>query len=116
MVKLLTKYLDENRNKRIGKEDGHKIVLFHQPAYAERFMSVIRSNEGNLKEINDFYATLVHYTQPKLNSLQKFNEEMGTLISDLKIEFDLLNSNVKTLEKYVGFFNKRKINRQAISV
>ena len=105
-------YLDKNQSKRIKSEDGAKIVLFHQVDYADRFEVVIRSNEVKLKEINDFYVGLVHYNQPKLNSLQKFDEEIDSLISDLKREFDLLHNDVNTLRKYVGFFYKRKINRQ----
>lgn len=107
-------YLDENQRKRIRREDAAVIVSFHQVDYAERFTVVIRSNEGKLKEINDYCVGLTHYTQPRLNSLQKLSKEIGTLISDLKREFNLLNKDVSTLGKYVGFLYKWKINRQAI--
>lgn len=106
-------YLDKNQSKRIKSEDSTKIVAFHQLDYTERFTVVIRSNEEKLKDITDFYEGLVHYTLPRLNSLQKFDEEIDTLISDIKGEFDLLHDNVNTLRRYVGFFYKRKINRQS---
>lgn len=107
-------YLDKNQTKRIRRKDGTKIVEFHQLDYANRFMAVTRSNEEKLKEINDFYVGLVHYTQPRLNSLQKFDGEIDTLISDLKGEFDLLKKDVNTLGKYVSFFYKLKTNRKAV--
>jgi len=111
--KRFVEYLDKNQSKRVRREDGAKIVVFHQVDYTDKFAVVIRSNEAKLKEINDFCVGLVHYTQPRLNSLQKFDEEIDTLISELRSEFDLLNNDVNTLGKYVGFFHKRKINRQA---
>jgi len=107
-------YLDKNQRKRIRREDAAVIVSFHQVDYTERFAEVIRSNEGKLKEINDYCAGLTHYTQPRRNSLQKLSKEIDTLISDLKGEFNLLNKDVNTLGKYVGFLYKWKINRQFI--
>lgn len=113
-------YLDKNQNKRIRKEDTPKIVLFHQLNYTNKFTAVVRSNEEKLKEINDFCVGLPrytqHYTQPRLNSLRKFDEEIDTLISNLKREFDLLNNDVSILRKYVGFFYKCKSNRQTNSI
>ncbi|MFC1929000.1 hypothetical protein ACFLXK_05315 [Chloroflexota bacterium] len=105
--------LDKNPTKKIGSQDGAKIVEFHQSDYADRFTAIMRSNEARLTEINDFCVGLVHYSQPRLNSLQKHHKEIDTLISDIKREFDLLHGNVNTLRKYVGFFYKRKINRQS---
>jgi len=112
--KKFVEYLDKNQNKAIRKEDSPKIVLFHQLNYTDEFTSVIRSNEEKLKQINDFYVGLIHYTQQGLNSLRKFVEEIDTLISDLKGKFDLLNNDVNTLSKYVGISYKLKINRQSI--
>ena len=113
-------YLDKTQNKRIRKEDAPKLVLFHQLDYTDKFIGVMRSNEERLKEIDDFCVGLPHhtqhYTQQRLNSLQKFDEEINTLISDLKSKLDLLNNDVSILRKYVGFFYKRKINRQTISI
>ncbi len=107
-------YLDEKQRKRIRREDADVIVSFHQVDYAERFTVIIRNNEGKLKEINDYCVELTHYTQPRLNALQKLSKEIDILITDLKREFNLLNKNVSTLEKYVGFLYKWKINRQTI--
>ncbi len=73
---------------------------------------MLRRNEEKLKQINDCCEGLLHYTQPRLNSLQKFDEEIDSLISDLRREFDLLNKDVNTLGKYVGFFYKRRVNQQ----
>jgi len=110
-------YLDKNQNKTIRKDDLPKIVLFHQPDYSDEFMAVIRSNEEKLKEINGLYAGILpyipHYTQQKMNSLQKFTEEIDTLISDLKEKLDLLYNDVSILRKYAGILYKFKINRQA---
>jgi len=109
--------LDKNQNKTIRKDDLSKIVLFHQPDYTDEFVVVIRSNEEKLKEINGSCAGLLHYTphytQQRMNSLQKFTEEIDTLISDLKRKFDLLNNDVGILKKYAGILYKFKINRQA---
>ena len=111
--KKLVEYLDKNQNKAIRKEDGPKIVLFHQPNYTDEFTAVIRSSEEKLKEINDLYVGLFHYTQQRLNSLRKFDKEMDTLMLDLKKKSDLLNNDVSVLGKYVGFIGKRKINQQS---
>lgn len=109
--------LDKNQNKRIGKEDAVKIVVFHQPDYDAKFTVALRSNEEKFKEINDFCVGLLkntrHYGQQRLNALQVFHEKIDTLISDLKKESDLLNNDVNTLKKYIGFIPKLKINRQA---
>jgi len=116
--KKFLEYLDKNQNKTIRKDDLSKIVLFHQPDYTDEFVAVIRSNEEKLKEINGSCSGLLHYTphytQQRMNSLQKFTEEIDTLISDLKRKFDLLNDNdVSILKKYVGILYKFKISRQA---
>jgi len=106
-------YLDNKRNKRIRKEDSLKIVCFHQPDYVDELIAVERTAEKRLEEINDFCVGLIHYTQQRLNLLRKFDEEMDTLISEVREKFDLLNNDVSILRKYVGFFYERKINRQA---
>lgn len=111
--KKFLEYLDKNRSKRIRSEDGAKIVAFHQLDYIKRFTVVIRNDEDKLKEINDYCAGFTHNNHIRLNSLQKFHDEIDTLISDLRREFDLLNKDVNTLGKYAGFFYKRKVNRQA---
>lgn len=107
-------YLDKNQNKAIRKEDIPKIVMFHQPDYTDTFTAVVRSSEERLKEINDFCVGLLHYTQQRLNSLRIFNEEIDTLISELKEKFDLLNNDVRILRKYIDILYKLKINRQTI--
>ena len=109
-------YLDKNRNKRIRKEDAPKLVLFHQLDYTDKFIAVMRSNEEKLKEIDGLCVGLINSTQQKPNSLKKLNGEIDTLISDLKSQLDLLNNDVSTLRKYVGFFYRRNINRQSTLV
>ncbi len=115
--KKFVEYLDKNQNKAIRKEDSPKIILFHQPDYTDGFTAVIRSNEEKLKEIKDSCTGLFHYTphhtQQRLDSLQKFYDEIEVSFSDLKKKFDLLNKDVSILRKYVGFFYKFKVNRQA---
>ncbi len=71
------------------------------------------SNEGKLKEINDYCVGPVHFTHTRLNSLKEFNRETDTLISDLKKELCLLKKDVNTLGKYVNIFYKFKTSRQA---
>jgi len=111
-------YLDKNENKTIRQDDLPKIVLFHQLHYADEFTAVIRSNQGKLKEIDGFCAKLLHcsshYTQQRLNSLQRLNEEIDILLSDLKRKFDSLHNDVSILTKYVSIPYKLKINRQTI--
>ena len=109
-------YLDKNQNKTIREEDTPRIILFHQPNYIDEFTVVIRKNEEKLKEANDFCVGLLHYTQQRLDSLRIFHEEIDALISDLKEKFALLNSDVNTLGKYVGFFYKRKVNQQTTPI
>jgi len=109
-------YLDKNQNKRIKKEDAPKLVLFHQLGYTDKFIVVVRRNEEKNKEINNFCLGLRNHTQQRLNLLRKFDREIDTLISDLKSELDLLNNDVSTLRKYVGFFYRRNISRQCTLV
>ena len=77
-------------------------------------MGAGQNNEEKLKEINGFCVGLHHYTQQRLNSLRKFDEEIDTLMSDLKKKFDLLNNDVSILRKYAGILYKLKINLQDI--
>jgi len=104
-------YLDKNQRKNIRGEDAAVIVSFHQVDYAEKFKAVIGSNERKLKEIKDYCVGLTLYNQTGPNSLRELNKKIDNLISDLKREFNLLNKDVNTLGKYVGFLNKWKINR-----
>ena len=102
-------YLDKNQDRRIRSEDVAKIVEFHQLDYIERFWVVIRHNEEKLKKINDFCLSHFHYTKSQLNSLQILDKEIDSLLSNLQMEFDVLNSDMSTLRRYVGFFHKLKI-------
>ncbi len=121
-------HLDKNRNKRIRKEDGSKIVLFHRLDYTDKFTAVIRRNEAKLKEIYDFllrttllsfdsFDSLIrlyprHYTPQILSSLRKFDEEIDTLVANLDESLNLLKTDIRILGKYVGFLQKRKIKKE----
>jgi len=109
-------YLDENQNKRIRKEDAPEVILFHQLDYTDKFIGVMRSNEERLKEIDGLCVGLINSTHQKLNSLKKLDGQIVTLISDLEKQFDLLHNDVSILRRYVGFLQRRKINRQGTLV
>jgi len=109
-------YLDKNRNKRIKKEDAPKLVLFHQLDYTNKFTGVARSNEERLKEIDGLCVGLINSTHQKLNSLKKLDGQIVTSISDLKKQCDLLHNDVSILGRYMGFLQRRKINRQGTLV
>lgn len=110
-------YLDKNQNKVIRKSDLPKVVLSHQLGYTDEFMMAMRRHEEKLEEINGFCAGLIrytpHYTQHRINALQKFTEEVDTLIFDLDEKLDLLHTDVVILRKYVAIIYRFKINRQA---
>ncbi len=105
--------IDKNQRKRIKSEDGAKIVEFHHLDYAHRFTIVIISNEERLNEIHNYCMGIIHYNKTTLESLQKFDSEIDSLILKLSKEFDLLKNDTSIMRKYVGFFYKRKIDRQS---
>jgi len=98
-------YLDKDRNRRIGKEDGAKIVAFHQLYYADKFVAVATSNEQKLKETSDYCAELLrdtrHYGQQRLGALRALLERVDSLISSMQRELLTLHSDVSILGRYV---------------
>ena len=110
----LIEYLDRNQGKKIREEDAKKIVEIHSLNYGDRFLSVLRSNEKKIREIELLYSGWFenpqnHYSKQKLNSLEVFYKDLRGLLSDIKIECDLLKSDVDILRKYLGFFKRLQI-------
>lgn len=102
-------YLDKNRDKRIGKEDVHKIIVFHKVDYIDNLRAFLKSNENRFKELNRFYGKLSHYTQRKLSLLKQFDKEIQDLTVDLQKKHNLLKKHVNILSRYVGLFYRLKI-------
>jgi len=116
----LIEYLDRNQAKRIRKEDAKKIVEIHSLNYGDRFVSVLRSNEKKLREIELLYSGWFdqpqnHYSKHKLNSLEVFYKDLNGLLSDIESECDLLKSDVVILRRCFSFVNRLQINRQVRS-
>jgi predicted DNA-binding protein YlxM (UPF0122 family) len=116
----LIEYLDRNQAKRIRKEDAKKIVEIHSLNYGDRFVSVLRSNEKKLREIELLYSGWFdqpqnHYSKHKLNSLAVFYKDLNGLLSDIESECDLLKSDVVILRRCFSFVNRLQINRQVRS-
>jgi hypothetical protein len=114
------KYLDNNRKRRIRKEHVQRIIEFHDLGYSERFASVLRNNEGKLKGIDESWSDWLkhshHYTSQRVDSMRVFYENLNTLVSDFAKESNLLNSDVTMLRQNVGFFCRRKVERQIRSM
>lgn len=108
--KRFLEYLDKHRDQAIRREDNEKIVLFHQPNYANEYESAIRLHEQRLKEFIGFHETLCHYTKQRLEFLKKYDGEIEALTSDLRKKLDLLNADASLLRKYVGMFYRAKLH------
>jgi hypothetical protein len=116
----LIEYLDRNQGKKVRKEDATKIVEIHSLNYGDRFLSVFRSNEKKLREIELLYSGWFehpqnHYSKQKLNSLEVFYKDLNELLSDIESECDLLKSDVVILRRCFSFFDRLQINRQVRS-
>ena len=116
----LIEYIDRNPGNKIRKEDAPKIVEIHSLNYGERFLSVLRSNEKKLKEIELLYSGWFkhpqnHYSAQKLNSLEVFYNDLNRLLSSLTHECDLLKDDVAILRRCFSFFDRLQINRQVRS-
>ena len=110
----LIEYLDKNQGKRIRKEDATKIVEIHSLNYRDRFLSVFRSNEKKLREIELLYSGWFehpqnHYSKQKLNSLRVFHDDLQSLLSSLTGECDLLKQDVAILRRCFSFLDRLKV-------
>jgi len=112
----LIEYLDENPSKKIRKEDVPKVVEAHSLNYGERFVSILKSNEEKLKEVELLYSDWFenpqqHYNKQRLDSLGVFHDDLRGLLSVLTRECDLLKADVAVLRRCIGFFGRLKANR-----
>ena len=110
----LIEYLDRNQGKKIRKEDAAKIVEIHSLNYGDRFLSVLRSNEKKIREIEMLYSGWLeqdqnHYSKQKLNSLEVLYKDLNGLLSDIKRECDLLKKDVAILRRCLSFFDRLHI-------
>jgi len=105
-------YLDKKQNKKIISEDGLKIVSFHSMGYVERIRGKLTNYERRIQNTREFINGFVHYTKQSVASLRKQSEETNILYSDVIRDRDLLIDDVDILGKYIGFFQKYKINHQ----
>jgi hypothetical protein len=111
-----TEYLDKNRNKTFRKGDIPKILQVHQSHYTYRLGTIARSNEEKMKEITESSIQLLkltqHFSQRKIDLLRTLVEKLDDLISDLRRESEVLDSDADVLGRYVGFLDRLKMNRQ----
>ena len=107
--------LDKNPNRKISQQDAHKLVEFHQIGYFDRFEAVVKSSEQRLRVIMSSAAGLVedtrHYHQRRLASLRTLLDRLDELVLVQQQALDSLHSSVETVAKYIGFFDRFKINR-----
>ena len=111
----LIEYLDKNPRKKIREEDVPKVVEVHSLNYGERFVSVLRSNEKKLREVELLYSgwfqhSQHHYSTQRLDSLGVFHDDLHGLLSCLKRECALLKDDVAILRRCVGFLGRLKAN------
>jgi len=116
-LRNLIEYLDKNQRKKIRKEDIPKVMEAHSLDYVERFVSVLRSNEKKLREVELLHSGWFehgqyHYTTQQLDSLRVFCNNLYGLLSGLTRECGVLKDDVATLKRCVGFFGRLKANRQ----
>ena len=112
----LVEYLDKDPTKKVRKEDIPKIVEVHSLNYGERFVSVLRSNEKKLREVELLYSGWFkhpqhHYSTQRLDSLGAFHDDLHGLLSGLTHECGLLKNDVAILRRCFSFFDRLKANR-----
>lgn len=117
----LIEYLDKNPSKKIRKEDVLKVVEVHSLNYAGRFVSVLRSNEKKLREVEMLHSGWFkhpqhHYSTQRLDSLRVFHDDLHGLLSSLTDECDLLKNDVAILRRCFSFVDRLKVSRQVRSV
>jgi hypothetical protein len=116
----LIKCLDRKQAKRIREEDARKIVEIHSLNYGDRFLSVLRSSEKKLEEIELLYTGWFekhqgHYSKQKLKSLEGFYSDLGSLLSGLEGESVVLRDDVAVMRRCFSFFDRVRINREVRS-
>jgi len=108
-------FLDKDLSRGIRQEDANKIVEFHQTGYFDYFVAVIKNSEQKLKAITGSATGLLkdtkHYNLRRLDSLRVLIDRLDELVLEQQQALDLLRNNIKTVAKYIGLFNKFKINR-----
>ena len=102
-------YLDNNYNKKITAEDGHKIVAFHQPGHTDNFLSIVKKNESNLNTFLKFVENLTNHTGQNIEIMQQHETQWKIDGEELKKQHFLLQHDVDILKKYVGLFYKLKL-------
>ena len=110
----LIEYLDRKQAKKIRKEDARKIVEIHSLNYGDRFVSVLRSNERKLSEIEALYSGWLdqpqdHYSEHKLKSLEVFHDDLASLLQGLKHESAVLKDDVRVMRRCFGFLERLQI-------
>jgi hypothetical protein len=101
-------YVDRKQIARMSQEDAARLVAIHQPGYADRLATVLRSNEEKCGQIHDRLpvglskSTASHYTTRTADSLRALCSDVGALLSNLEQEYILLKNDVGVLKKYVG--------------
>ena len=116
----LIEYLDRNPGKKIRKEDAPKIVEVHSLNYGERFLSVLRSNEKKLREVELLYSGWFkhpqnHYSTQRLDSLKVFRDDLHSLLLGLEREYALLKDDVAIMRRCFSFFDRLQIYREVRS-
>jgi len=107
-------YLDRNLNKKISKNDGYKISIFHQYGYIDNFESIIRKSEINLENIFKFVENLKNYTQQNIETIQRYETQLKSANRELSNHYFLFQKDVGILRKYVDFFYKLELEHNSL--
>ena len=102
-------YLDKNLNRKISKEDGYKISVFHQPGYTDNFQFVIRKKELISDNFLKFLENLKTYTPGSLKTIEEYETRLKLTNEELAKQHLLLRKDVDVLKEYVNFFYKLKL-------
>lgn len=92
------KYLDNNLKQKIRKEDGQKLVYFHQPDYFSNQMAASEDNEKNLRSHEIFYRNLTHFTGSELIKLKALKYS----VASQKQRLTNFTNDLKVLVRYVS--------------
>lgn len=110
------RYLDNNRDRKMRKQDIQEIVRVHQLHFLDRFEVVSKNNGEKLKEITESslepLGVTQHYTKQRTDLLLDFLQKVDSLMSNLEKELHTLDSEIAVLERNVGFLDKRRIRHQ----
>jgi hypothetical protein len=102
-------YLDKHPNHKYLKNDGYKIITFHQPDYTYNIQCVLRNHEASLAKITKFIDEVSYYTDQNIGMIKQREIQLKSNNAELVRHYFLLRSDINILRKYESILYKLKL-------